>query len=145
MNAEGLQVDVTPLFRNGDEKPFQVYSILSDITGLRAIKEQVTLHAERISAFLELNRLNAPSRAELLDYAINACLKITQSQFSFIGLVNPDETEVTIHAWSPSVIETCRVQEQKKNFQVADSGIWGDVLRTRKPLMPEFISGPRLP
>jgi PAS domain S-box-containing protein len=48
-----ILVHATPLFRDGEKTPFQVYSIFSDITELRKAEEQVTLHAERLSALLK--------------------------------------------------------------------------------------------
>lgn len=130
-----IHVRTTPLVREGEAEPFQVYSLISDITRERMVKEQTALQAERISVLLTLNRLAEKSHEELFEYAIDACLNITQSQYSFISLVNEDETRVTIHAWSPSVIQHCSVQNKTKVFQVTDSGIWAEVIRTRSPLI----------
>jgi PAS domain S-box-containing protein len=136
-----ILVHATPLFRDGEKNPFQVYSIFSDITDLRKAEEQVTLHAERLSALLTLNRLADRSREELLDYAIEASLTITQSRFSFIGLLNPEETEVTIHSWSPSVLESCTIQDKSMKFRVEDCGLWADVIKKRVPLIVNSCSG----
>ena len=130
-----ILLHATPLFREGEKNPFQVYSIFSDITGLLKTEEQVTLHAERLSALLTLNRLADKPREELLNFAIEASLTITKSRFSFIGLLNPDETEVTIHSWSPSVQEWCTIQDKKIKFWIEESGLWAEVMKKRMPLI----------
>jgi len=127
-----IQVHTTPLFREGKAEPFQVYSLITDITREQLVKEQTALQAERISVLLSLNRLAEKSPEELFVFVVQAFLRITQSQYSFIGLVNEEETEVTIHAWSSSVVEEDAVQEPKV-FSVADLGGWAEVIRTGSP------------
>ncbi len=70
-----------------------------------------------------------------MDYAIEASLTITQSRFSFIGLLNPEETEVTIHSWSPSVLESCTIQNKDKVPGRGFRASGCDVLKKRQPLI----------
>ena len=140
-----IQIHATPLFQNGQKSPFQVYSIFSDITEKRKAQEQTALHAERLKILLDLNRMAEKSKEELLTYAIDACLKITKSRYSFIGFMNEDETELTIHACSELCTDMFPGFEQNKSYQVDLTSIWGDVIRMRKPLImnqcTEFLQG----
>jgi len=130
-----IQIHATPLFQKGQKDPFQVYSIFSDITEQRKTQEQIALHAELLKILLDLNRMVEKSKEELLHYAIDVCLKITKSRYSFIGFVNEDETGLTIHACSELCMDIFPEFEQNKSYQVDLTSIWGDVIRMRKPLI----------
>lgn len=128
-----ILVHATPLFQDGEDTPFQVYSIFSDITELRRAENQVALNAGRISALLELNRLADKSKEKLLDYATNASKVITQSQYSGIGLLNDDETEITVHSWPTLTKKTQLNHEENRS-------IWSEIIKNRLPVTENLYS-----
>jgi CheY-like chemotaxis protein len=79
-------------------------------------------------------RMNHPFE-ELMDYAIEVSLKLTESAFSFAGLMNEDESVMTIHAWSAGAMESCSIDKTPIKFPIPEAGVWGECLRQRKPVI----------
>lgn len=128
-----ILLNSTPLYHDGEDTPFQVYSIFTDITERKKAERRAALQAERISALLELNRLSCESKERLLEYVAGASRTITQSLYSCIGVLNEDETEVTIHSWSPPIQMQDHDGKNGMKFSAKEPGIWADVIRKKAP------------
>ena len=71
-----------------------------DITERKKDEELLALHEVRLKSLLELNTMLDASEKELVDFALNAALKVTFSDFAFVGLLSKDESVMTIFSWS---------------------------------------------
>lgn len=100
---------------------------------LRRSRDQLALTGERQELLLELDKMSNASEKKLLDFALEASLKATQSRISFVGLLDDDESGMFIHAWSREVLESCGVQDEPLHFSIVQSGLWGECVRQRRP------------
>lgn len=109
-----------------------LYSIVHDITQKLKAEKALKMNEERLKIILNLNKFANKSDSEILSYALEQSIKITKSQIGFIGIVSEDESVVKILEWSGSVIKECQVEDSFAMFQVNNSGLWAEPLRTRK-------------
>lgn len=98
-------------------------------------RRQWILHSQRQNLLLELdNLIDAPQR-EMLDFALQASLTSTQSDYAFVGLLDESESTMTIHSWSKGVLAQCAVQDKSLQLPLNEGGLWGECVRERRILL----------
>jgi PAS domain S-box-containing protein len=79
--------------------------------------------------------MTGASDKKFFDFILEASLRITRSKYAFVGLMNEDESVMTIHAWSKDAMKECTVHNAPIDYTIKDTGIWGDAVRLRKPII----------
>ena len=113
---------------------------LRDITEQKKTEKSMLLNREGIHCLLELNRMLDASDQELMDYALEAITKITESEFAFIDLLDQNETVMTIYSWSKTAMKECQVRVKPIHYPVSEAGIWAEPIRQRKPVIIDDYS-----
>jgi two-component system phosphate regulon sensor histidine kinase PhoR len=72
---------------------------------------------------------------EVCEFVLEASLPLTGSKIGFLGFLNDDETLMTIHSWSESVMSQCTIHEKPILFDIGESGVWGEAVRKRQPVI----------
>ena len=75
------------------------------------------------------------SITDWLDYVLNEIIKMTDSKFGYIYLYNEKTKELTLNSWSKGVMQECSVVEKQTIYNLDQTGIWGEVIRQRKPMI----------
>jgi len=75
------------------------------------------------------------SVSDWLDYVLNEMIKMTDSQFGYIYLVNEEKKELILNSWSKGVMDQCLIAEKQTVYKLEKTGIWGEVVRQRKPII----------
>jgi diguanylate cyclase (GGDEF)-like protein/PAS domain S-box-containing protein len=83
--------------------------------------------------------IHAPE-PKLLDFALEAGVRVTGSDIGYIYLVSADETELHLHAWSKSVMAQCAVENINTTYKVGETGLWGEALRQRRPVITNDLA-----
>lgn len=108
--------------------------LFRDITKRKHAEKALNEHAIRLQSLLELHVLNDAPFDEILDFVLDASQKMTGSEFSFIGMVDPDETELSVVRWSKGVMEQCKMDQGPLTFLVSETGLLVECIRTREPV-----------
>jgi PAS domain S-box-containing protein len=116
--------------------------LVVDITAQHAAQAWEQQQQERRAALLKLHEMQHASRQELLDFALEQVLKMTGSPFGYIYAYNDEAREFSLHSWSPGVMDQCRVQEAQSVYKLEQTGVWGDAVRTRAPVLLNDFSAP---
>jgi PAS domain S-box-containing protein len=124
------------------EKDDTVISMVMDVTEEKRAKDQINLHLLRVKSLLGLHRISDRQDAEILDYALENSISMTESRYAFIGIISPDESGMSIHRWSGSVMQECSVKDRPIHFPVASAGIWSECVRRRAPFVINDYSAP---
>ena len=111
-----------------------VVGLVVDVTEAKNAEKALNEHAIRLQALLELNQMSHHPFPQILDYVLDASQKMTGSSFSFVGMVDPEEIDLTIHRWSKGVMEQCKMDTGTLSFRVAETGLLCECIRTRKPV-----------
>ena len=106
-----------------------------DITVQKRAQDKNQLNQLRQSTLLKLYEMQAQPAEEMYDFVLEASLPLTLSTIGFMGFLNEDESQMTIHAWSKGVMEQCRVHNKPMVFDIGSSGLWGEAVRQRRPII----------
>jgi len=119
-----------------------VLSIVRDITERKQAEELLALHATRLKALLNLHLLAQAPQEQILDFVLEASLKVTQSEYCWVGLLDEAESVLTVNRWSKEVVAQCAVTDKPILFPVADGGLWGDCVRQKKAVLVNDYQAP---
>ena len=124
------------------EKKGLVISMVWDVTEEKKSKDQVRLHLLRVKSLLGLHRISDRPDGEILDYALENSLSMTESRYAFIGLLSPDESEMTIQRWSEDVTKEYPFHEKTVHLAVGEGGVLTECIRKRAPVILNDYSAP---
>lgn len=83
---------------------------------------------------MRLNQLHDADLDELASFALKEDVRLTGNEIGYVAFANADETVLlTMHAWSQSAMAACVVQDRPITYRVADTGLWGELTRQRRP------------
>jgi signal transduction histidine kinase len=105
-------------------------------------EEEIKLNANRLKTLLKLSEMGRATVQEIADFVIEEQLLLTQSTIGFLGFMDDDGKNLQVHSWSKSVMEDCRVIGKPIHFPIEKAGIWGEVVRQKKPLIANNYAAP---
>ncbi len=89
----------------------------------------------RNTVMFEVMTQEYSSISDWLDYVLNELITLTGSEFGYICLFNEETNELTLNSWSQGIMEECLVAEKQTVYHLEKAGIWGEVIRQRKPII----------
>jgi signal transduction histidine kinase len=113
-------------------------------TKLAVEVEERTRAKERLEALWKIAGMVNAEDEELCGHILQGALQMTQSRYAFYGLLNADESVMTIYSWSQEILEACRVSEQPLEFPVTGAGLWAEAIRRRQVVVVNDYSASRL-
>jgi PAS domain S-box-containing protein len=123
------------LVTDAQGKPLKIVGTMQDITERKQAEQERLINAERLDALVRLNQLRDATLDRLAAFALEEGVRLTGSEIGYVAFANEDETVLTMHAWSESAMRVCEVQDKPIIYQVRDTGLWGDPLRQRRPII----------
>ena len=93
-----------------------------------------------------LDIVNRPyeNKRDALDYVLHEALKLTESQFGYIYLYDELKQEFILNSWSRDVMEKCAIQNPRTTYKLQETGLWGEAVRQRRPIIINDMSVPNL-
>jgi PAS domain S-box-containing protein len=125
--------------RNGKTGVGGYIQNITDIRRHERRQEQI-IHRHQILS--DVLTRSFSGRQEHLDYVLNEAVAMTESEYGYIYFYNEDTRQFTINSWSKKVMDICRVSDPPTNYDLDDTGIWGEVVRQRKPIVVHDLQQP---
>ena len=72
---------------------------------------------------------------EQLDFALHEAIKLTGSKYGYIYFYDEVTRGFTLNSWTDGVMADCTVIEKQTRYKLDKTGIWGEVVRQRKPII----------
>ncbi|MFC2128355.1 response regulator [Bacteroidota bacterium] len=144
LNLEGKVIGVLAVQSYDDKNAYttsdlKIIEFVSDQISIsinrKQSEEQIKLNTLSLKLQLELHSLIDAPQNQVLDFINENILILAQSKFAFVGLLDDSESNMTIHAWSKDTMTKCSIDEMPIIFSIAESGIWGNCVRERKPII----------
>jgi len=128
--------------RDADGELLHFIEQIENITDRKRFREELLLNESRMKALLELNTMTQVTYTEITRYVMEKGIELTKSKYGFVGLMNEDESVLTIHAWSRDVMVDCDISDKSIEYPIDKSGIWGEVVRQHRPIIVNDYSSP---
>jgi len=89
----------------------------------------------RMSCLFEISQHPFTNEQEFLDHALNEVITLTSSSIGYIYFYNEQKRQFTLNTWSSEVMKECSVMEQQTIYDLDSTGIWGEAVRQRQPIL----------
>ena len=122
-----------------DDEMYLHYAM--DVTDYIGARELLHLNESRLQALVRLGEIDCSQPKLVADFVLEQAVNLTDSELGFLGFLTEDEQVMTIHAWSDSAMAECAVHVKPMSFRIAESGIWGDAVRNRRPIIINDYKG----
>ena len=126
-----------------NEKDEIIYGIVVflDITKRKKAEQENSINRIRLDISNEIVTMPDASEKNILAYALERMLELSESKLGFLGYISPDEQEMQIHNWSNIAMAECKIHDKPITFPIAQAGIWGEPVRNRKPIILNDFNG----
>jgi PAS domain S-box-containing protein len=119
-----------------------LHSIVHDITVRKQYEATMRLNEARLESLLRISQYKALNNNELLDYTLNEAIELTESKIGYIYYYSEATEEFTLNTWSKDVMKECNVAEKQNVYSLSKTGLWGEAVRQRKPIMINDFNAP---
>ncbi len=116
-------------------KPIRMVGTTQDITASQQAQHRAVAEEVRTKTLLELSQTSGQSAIQVANYALEGAVALTGSTIGYIAFANEDETVLTMHCWSKDAMQQCAIIDKPIVYQVKDTGLWGEAIRQRKPVI----------
>ncbi|AKB85221.1 hypothetical protein MCMEM_1168 [Methanococcoides methylutens MM1] len=116
--------------------------IFEDITRRKEAEDAWKLDEYRLQTLLELNQMTDRAMQEIIDFSREEAVLLTRSKLGYIAFVNDVETILTMHSWSENAMQECNIRDKPKVYTLKSTGLWGEALRQRKPIITNDYNAP---
>ncbi|NLF37907.1 GAF domain-containing protein [bacterium] len=128
--------------RSSAGRAMRLTGVFRDITTRKQAEEALRLDESRLSALLTLNGMTQAPVSEIAHFALEEAVRLTRSSIGYIAFTNDDETVLTMHAWSDTAMRECRIKDRQFVYPVAQTGLWGEAIRQRRPVITNDYAAP---
>ena len=91
---------------------------------------------QRLQALYELSRTSHGTLQEIKDLAMETLVQVTESEYAYFFTLSGDESELRFEALSSKAWTECNIKDwNERTFQVAATGLWGEAVRKRSPII----------
>ncbi|MBP7527623.1 MAG: PAS domain S-box protein [Syntrophorhabdaceae bacterium] len=128
--------------RTGDGKPMRAIGTHTDITGHKKTEERLRLDESRTEALLKINQMANRPLPDITGFTLEESIRLTGSTLGYLAFLNDDESVLTMHSWSRKAMEDCMIGNKPINYPLETTGIWGDPVRLRRPVITNDYDAP---
>jgi PAS domain S-box-containing protein len=105
-------------------------------------REDRRLDQQRLEALVQLNEMEDAPLQEITDFALEEAVRLTRSTIGYLAFMSEDEKVLTMHSWSKEAMQECAIIDKPIVYQVAETGLWGEAVRQRKPVVTNDYAAP---
>ncbi len=98
-------------------------------------KEEIELQNERLESLLRISQFQTNSIQELLDFALEEAIELTNSKIGYIYFYNETTRQFILNTWSKDVMKECAVQNPQTVYDLDSTGCWGEAVRQKRPIV----------
>ncbi|PKL58505.1 MAG: hypothetical protein CVV34_01940, partial [Methanomicrobiales archaeon HGW-Methanomicrobiales-5] len=109
---------------------------------LEESEQRIKENASRLRFMLGFYDRADEDKKDLLNFAVDGAGTITSSPLGYLAFLNDDESELSMYAWSKSTMKECSLQEKPLVYKTAKTGLWGEAVRQRKPVITNDYAAP---
>ena len=104
--------------------------------------DEATLNHSRFQLLYQLSQMQGEPERAITDFALAAAVKMTRSVIGFIHFINDGETVQSEPDLSNDAVSRCTVGHPQTAGLAADTGLWREAVRQRRPIIINDYSPP---
>lgn len=112
-----------------------IYGVVQDITELKKAEQFLKENVQRLKSLVNIFQKQVENKRDLLDYTLEEAIKLTNSKIGYIYFYDFDKEQFVLYSWSKNVKNECLMQDKKTVYNLSETGIWGEAVRQRKPIL----------
>ncbi|MEI6765221.1 MAG: PAS domain S-box protein [Bacteroidota bacterium] len=120
----------------------RMWGMVLDLTAHKKADHKLHLNELRLEAMLELSRIKDAPLNKVTDYVLEKAVEVTGSTIGYLAFTNEEETFLTMYSWSKTAMEECRISDKPIIYPVNATGLWGEAVRQRKPIITNNYAAP---
>ncbi len=97
--------------------------------------EEIEFNNQRLESLFKISQYQTNSIQELLDFALNEAIILTNSKIGYIYFYNEGDKHFVLNTWSKDVMQECKVMNPQTIYELDKTGCWGEAVRQRKPII----------
>jgi len=109
--------------------------ILRNISERKQAEQLAQLNEKRLQKLVEILQHPTDTSQEFLDYALEQAIQLTGSTIGYIYYYDEQREQFSLNSWSKEVMPACTVVNPKTCYALARTGIWGEAVRQRRPIV----------
>jgi len=120
---------------DSNHQPIKLIGTITDITERKNQENEIISNLKRLKTLVDILQYPSNSIQEYLDFALNHAIEMTESKIGYIYFYNEEKKEFVLNSWSNEVMSECAIIEKQTIYQLEKTGIWGEPVRQRKPIV----------
>jgi len=112
-----------------------------DTTERKRAQDLICLNEARLQSLYNISQYRAASVQDLLDFSLAEALRLTASKFGYIYFYDEEKRQFILNSWSNEVMKECSVMEPQATYELDKTGIWGEAVRQRRPILVNDFQG----
>lgn len=108
----------------------------------KIIQEAIKLNELRLASLLRISQNIFDSNDAMLNFSLHEAIKLTSSKIGFFYYYNEEIKEFTLISWSEETMKECTIPKPQIIYNLEKTGLWGEVVRQRKPIMVNDFHAP---
>jgi diguanylate cyclase (GGDEF)-like protein/PAS domain S-box-containing protein len=130
-NGTSIPIDVSEASLGDGDRQL----IMRDVIARQRAESAQYSEERRLRSLLRISEVECASVPELLNVTLAEVVALSNSVFGYIYAYDETSGAFTLHSWSLEATEASQINDPKWTYELARSGIWGEVESQRKPIV----------
>jgi PAS domain S-box len=149
LGVEGILHDITDLKKKEEELKSAYEQIAASEEELRGQYGELEENAARLResearlrTLLEIYKNEHESEQALFSAAVDGVGIVASSPLGYIALVSPDESEISMFAWSKKALQEFPAGDRPTVYPTARAGLWAEPVRVHRTVITNDYAAP---
>ena len=96
-------------------------------------------------AIERLSKMGKARRQSVIDVLVEEAVRALGSTLGYFAVMNETEDVLTMIGWSKTAMHACSMIDKPIVYPIEETGLWGDAVRERKPVVTNDYAGSKKP